>query len=284
MKKLFLLCFCLVLLVPGMEARHPLKELFVLHTSDTHSRIEPLDPHSADPNAGRGGAARRAAFVRQYRTRHPDVLLLDCGDISQGTPYYNLFRGELEVRMMNLMRYDAMAIGNHEFDYGLENMARLFRMADFPVVCANYDFRGTPLEDLVRPYVIIRRGGVRIGIFGLSPRLEGLVQADKCEGVAFLDPVDVADRVVKTLRTEEKCDVVICLSHLGMLGMDSPDVGDEILVSRTTGIDLVLGGHTHTYMEHPAFLTNAEGAPVPVMHTGKNGAYVGELKLELERE
>lgn len=182
MKKLFLLCFCFVLLVPGMEARHPLKELFVLHTSDTHSRIEPLDPHSADPNAGRGGAARRAAFVRQYRTRHPDVLLLDCGDISQGTPYYNLFRGELEVRMMNLMRYDAMAIGNHEFDYGLENMARLFRMADFPVVCANYDFRGTPLEDLVRPYVIIRRGDVRIGIFGLSPRLEGLVQADKCEG------------------------------------------------------------------------------------------------------
>ena len=282
MKKFLLLLIAFVLLVPSLEARHPVKELFVLHTSDTHSRIEPVPDASSAPDAGKGGVVRRASFVAQFRAEHPDALLFDCGDISQGTPYYNLFQGELEVRMMNRMKYDAMTIGNHEFDFGLENMARLFRLADFPVVCANYDVRDTPLEGLVKPYIVLRRGGVRIGVFGLSPRMEGLVQADKCRGVRFIDPVDAARRVVQVLRKEEKCDVVICLSHLGMLGAASPQAGDEILVAHTEGIDLVLGGHTHTNMEQPAFLRNAAGAEVPVMHVGKNGAYVGKIKLELE--
>lgn len=185
---------------------------------------------------------------------------------------------------MNLMKYDAMTIGNHEFDFGLENMARLFHLASFPVVCANYDVSGTVLEGLVKPYVVLQREGLRIGVFGLSPRLEGLVQASNCQGVVYRDPIAAARETVEILRGREHCDVVICLSHLGMLGVASEVPGDEALATGTSGIDVILGGHSHTFMEHPAVLLNAEGREVPVMHTGKNGVYVGELKLILQKE
>lgn len=283
MKKRLLL-WGLALACMGPLAAQQTRELNILQTSDTHSRIEPVSPKAANADAGMGGAARRAALVAQYRAVHPDVLLFDCGDISQGTPYYNLFKGELEIKMMNLMKYDAMAIGNHEFDFGMENMARLFRLADFPVVCANYDVTGTVLEGLVKPYIVLEREGVRIGVFGLSPQLEGLVQAASCQGVVYKEPIGVAREMVKTLREDEHCDVVICLSHLGMLGEKSEIPGDERLVAGTSGIDLVLGGHSHTFMEHPALLKNAEGRDVPVMHSGRNGVFVGELKLELEQK
>ena len=278
----FILIGAAILLQP--LAAQQTKELDILHTSDTHSRIEPVDPQSADKLAGLGGVVRRLGFIKQFRREHPAMLLFDCGDFSQGTPYYNFFRGELEVEMMNLMGYDAMTIGNHEFDFGLENMARLYRMARFPVVCANYDVAGTVLEGLVKPYVVLEREGLRIGVFGLSPRLEGLVQASRCEGVVYKDPVAAAQVVVDTLRGAERCDVVICLSHLGLLGVDSEVPGDEVLLSATRGIDLLLGGHTHTFLEQPAWLPDADGKQVPVMHTGKNGAYVGQLKMQLEKE
>ena len=281
MKKIGILAALFVLLLQPLAARGQ-DTLFVLHTSDTHSRIEPVSRQSADRNAGLGGVVRRVSFVKQYRAEHPDVLLFDCGDFSQGTPYYNMFRGELEVKMMNLMGYDAMTIGNHEFDFGLENMARLFRMAHFPVVCANYEVTGTPLEGLVKPYVVLERQGVRVGVFGLSPRVEGLVQADKCQGIVYRDPIPVAREMVRLLRKEEKCDVVICLSHLGLYGSGLGDAGDEVLAAQTEGIDLILGGHSHTYLERPSFYENASGQEVPVMHVGKNGAYVGKIKLELE--
>ena len=281
MKKIGILAALLVLLLQPLAAQGQ-DTLFVLHTSDTHSRIEPVSRQSADRNAGLGGVVRRVSFVKQYRAEHPDVLLFDCGDFSQGTPYYNMFRGELEVKMMNLMGYDAMTIGNHEFDFGLENMARLFRMAHFPVVCANYEVAGTPLEGLVKPYVVLERQGVRVGVFGLSPRVEGLVQADKCQGIVYRDPIPVAREMVRLLRKEEKCDVVICLSHLGLYGSGLGDAGDEVLAAQTEGIDLILGGHSHTFLERPAFYENASGQEVPVMHVGKNGAYVGKIKLELE--
>lgn len=281
MKKIGILAALLVLLLQPLAAQGQ-DTLFVLHTSDTHSRIEPVSRQSADRNAGLGGVVRRVSFVKRYRAEHPDVLLFDCGDFSQGTPYYNMFRGELEVKMMNLMGYDAMTIGNHEFDFGLENMARLFRMAHFPVVCANYEVAGTPLEGLVKPYVVLERQGVRVGVFGLSPRVEGLVQADKCQGIVYRDPIPVAREMVRLLRKEEKCDVVICLSHLGLYGSGLGDAGDEVLAAQTEGIDLILGGHSHTYLERPSFYENASGQEVPVMHVGKNGAYVGKIKLELE--
>ena len=281
MKKIGILAALFVLLLQPLAARGQ-DTLFVLHTSDMHSRIEPVSRQSANRNAGLGGVVRRVSFVKQYRAEHPDVLLFDCGDFSQGTPYYNMFRGELEVKMMNLMGYDAMTIGNHEFDFGLENMARLFRMAHFPVVCANYEVTGTPLEGLVKPYVVLERQGVRVGVFGLSPRVEGLVQADKCLGIVYRDPIPVAREMARLLRKEEKCDVVICLSHLGLYGSGLGDAGDEVLAAQTEGIDLILGGHSHTYLERPAFYENASGQEVPVMHVGKNGAYVGKIKLELE--
>ena len=203
MKKIGILAALFVLLLQPLAAQGQ-DTLFVLHTSDTHSRIEPVSRQSADRNAGLGGVVRRVSFVKRYRAEHPDVLLFDCGDFSQGTPYYNMFRGELEVKMMNLMGYDAMTIGNHEFDFGLENMARLFRMAHFPVVCANYEVAGTPLEGLVKPYVVLERQGVRVGVFGLSPRVEGLVQADKCQGIVYRDPIPVAREMGRRLRNEGK--------------------------------------------------------------------------------
>ena len=258
------------------------KQLFILHTSDTHSRIEPISAEAADEYAGMGGVVRRAGFVKQFRGKHPDMLLLDCGDISQGTPYYNFFKGELEVKMMNLMGYDAMTIGNHEFDFGLDNMARLFRMADFPVVCANYDVTGTVLEGLVKPYVVLNRNGMKIGVFGLSPQMEGLVQADKCEGIVYNDPIAVAQKIADRLRTKEGCDVVVCLSHLGFRIKNG--VCDEKLAAETKGVDVILGGHSYTFMEKPAFFLNAEGKSIPVLHTGKNGIFVGELDLTLSEE
>lgn len=282
MKRTFILYSLLTLcLIFGASAQQT-KQLTILHTSDTHSRIEPIDRHAADKNAGMGGAVRRASFVKAFRSTHPDVLLFDCGDISQGTPYYNLFEGEVEVKMMNLMKYDAMTIGNHEFDFGLDNMARLFRMADFPVVCANYDVTGTVLEGLVKPYVVLERDGLRIGVFGLSPEMAGLVQADKCEGIVYNDPIAVAQEVTDLLRGKEQCDVVICLSHLGFQLKYS--VCDEKLVAATRGIDVILGGHSHTFMEKPAFYLNADGENVPVLHTGKNGVFVGEIDLTLTAE
>ena len=258
---------------------NPGKQLIILQTSDTHSRIEPISPEAADDYAGMGGAVRRSSFIKEIRSKHPDVLLFDCGDISQGTPYYNLFQGEVEIKMMNLMKYDAMTIGNHEFDFGLDNMARLFRMANFPVVCSNYDVTGTVLEGLVKPYIILERSGVRIGVFGLAPRMEGLVQADKCEGIDYNNPIEVGQEMADFLKLEKNCDVVICLSHLGI--RNSYGTADEDLVSKTRNIDVILGGHSHTFMEKPMNYLNADGKNVPVSHTGKNGIFVGELKLTL---
>lgn len=258
------------------------KQLVILQTSDTHSRIEPISVNAADRYAGMGGTVRRATFIKEARKINPNLLLFDCGDISQGTPYYNLFQGEVEVKMMNLMGYDAMTIGNHEFDFGLENMARLFRMANFPVVCSNYDVTGTVLEGLVKPYTTFYRNGLKIGVFGLAPKMEGLVQADKCEGVVYNDPIEAAQKMADLLKKEEGCDVVICLSHLGYQLKNAPC--DEELAQKTNHIDAILGGHTHTFMKEPAVYLNKDGQNVSVMHAGKNGIYVGMLKLTLAEE
>lgn len=253
------------------------KQLMILQTSDTHSRIESINTAAADTYAGMGGVVRRASFIKQYRSEHPGMLLFDCGDISQGTPYYNMFQGELEFKMMNLMKYDAIVIGNHEFDFGLDNMARLFRMAEFHVLCSNYDVKGTVLEGLVKPYFIFEREGLKVGVFGLSPVLEGLVQADKCVGIVFNDPIEVAQEMADLLKFEKECDVVVCLSHLGIYA-------DEKLVGKTEHIDVVLGGHTHTFMEKPVNYPDAAGKNVSVFHTGKNGVFVGEQVLTLTKK
>jgi len=283
MKKIYLIFAMLVCVC--MASAQQTKELFVLHTSDTHSRIEPLEKTSADRYRGMGGAARRSAYIKQMRQQHPDLLLFDCGDISQGTPYYNMFKGELEVKLMNHMGYDAMTIGNHEFDFGMENMLRIFQMADFPVVCSNYDFTGTILEGVVKPYIILKRNGVKVGVFGLSPQLAGLVQGSKSEGVVFNDPATVANEMASLLKNKKHCDVVICLSHLGYDYSEKPDqYSDNVVFPKTHGIDLVLGGHSHSYMEKPVILKDADGKDLTLFHTGKNGCFVGNYDLTFKKK
>ena len=259
------------------------KHLEVLHTNDTHSCIMPLNPNLADTAvAGRGGFLRRVAMIKEERAKNPDLLLIDSGDFSQGSPFYTMFKGDVEVGLMNLMGYDAVTIGNHEFDFGLENMARIFKMAKFPVVCANYDFTGTCVEGLVKPYVIIKRNGLKIGLFGLSPQLEGLVDLSKCKGVTYLDPIEVGNRVAAELKHDKKCDAVICVSHLGWLRPD--EMGDQKVLASSKDIDLVLGGHSHSYFKALRYVNNADGKAVPVDQNGKNAMYVGKLTLSFDKK
>ena len=223
---------------------------------------------------------RRATFISQQREIHPDLLLFDCGDFSQGTPYYNIYKGEVEISMMNEMRYDAGTIGNHEFDFGLENMARLFRLAEFPIVCANYDVTGTVLEGLVKEYVVLHRDGIKIGVFGLGAQLEGLVAKASYGDVKFEDPVSEAQRIADLLKMQEKCDLVICLSHLGWKGEPYSDVE---LIENTCNIDVVLGGHSHSYFEKPEYYKNLDGVEVPLQQMGKHAAFIGKMVLTLQK-
>lgn len=257
------------------------RQLVVLHTNDTHSCVMPLGSNLADTMlAGRGGFVRRVALVDDERKKNPDLLLFDSGDFSQGSPYYTLFKGDVEVGLMNLMKYDAATIGNHEFDFGMDNMARIFRKAEFPIVCANYDFTGTPLEGLVKPWVVIRRRGLKIGVFGLAPELDGLVSAVNYGAIRYEDPIAKAQQVASMLKREKKCDVVICLSHLGW-GVFGTD--DTELIPATRDIDLVLGGHSHTYFKRLEWLDNRDGRPVADDQNGKHGAFVGRLVLEFRK-
>lgn len=258
------------------------KQLVILHTNDTHSTIYPLNPNLADTAlAGRGGFLRRIAMLKEERQKHPDLLLFDSGDFCQGSPYFTMYKGDVEVGLMNRMGYDAGAIGNHEFDFGLENMARLFRNLNFPIVCSNYDFTGTVAEGVVKDYIILKRNGLKTGVFGLSPKLDGLVAADNCQGVKFLDPIAEAKRVVAILK-KKKCDVIICISHLGWSALDTVD--DQRLIPATNGIDLVLGGHSHTYFQTLQYVKNLDGKEIPVDQNGKHALYVGKMILDFKKK
>ena len=257
------------------------RQLVVLHTNDTHSCIMPLNENLDNKDlAGRGGFLRRINMLKEERKQNPDLLFFDSGDFSQGSGYYTIFKGEVETGLMNLMGYDAVTIGNHEFDFGLENMAKLFRMANFPVVCSNYDFTGTPCEGLVKDYITIKRNGLKIGVFGLGAPMKGLVSNVNCEGVKFLDPIETSRKYIDILRKQEKCDIVICLSHLGWQISEYPD---EKFIKEIDGCDLVLGGHTHTYMPTLEYAPDKNGKMVPDDQNGKHGVFVGRLVLNLEK-
>ena len=271
----------LMLATVSASAKGP-KKITILHTSDTHSCVLPLNSNLADKNvAGRGGFIRRIDMLKQERLQDPKLLLFDCGDYSQGSSYYTMFQGDVEVGLMNQMHYDAATIGNHEFDFGLDNMIRLFKKANFPVVCSNYDFADTELKNIVKPYLVLKRKGVKIGVFALCPPLEGLVSTKNYGPLKFLDPIEVTNQMVDILRNQKKCDVVICLSHLGWKTEDYPD---NKLIQNTSGIDLILGGHSHTYMDDFGYDTDKTGKQVPVDHEGKHGAYVGKMILTLEKK
>lgn len=256
------------------------KQLVILHTNDTHSCIQPLSENLADTMlAGRGGFARRIAMLRQERQQDPDLLLFDSGDFCQGSPYFTLYKGDVETGLMNMMHYDAGTIGNHEFDYGLENVARMIRRLNFPIVCANYKFSQYGLDKLVKPYVILRRKGMKIGVFGIGTQLEGMVDKKNYENTVFLDPVRTAQQMADLLH-RKKCDLVICLSHIGW---EKDAFGDQELVRKTRGIDLVLGGHSHTYLKKIEYVNNLDGKPVPVDQNGKQAIYVGKIKVDMTK-
>ena len=257
------------------------KQLVILHTNDTHSTIFPVKQNIDDKEiAGRGGYLRRVNMLKEQRQQHPDLLLFDSGDFSQGSGYYTLFKGEVEIGLMNQMGYDAITIGNHEFDFGLDNLARIFRMANFPIVCSNYDCKGTVLEGLVKPYITLKRNGVKIGVFALSPALKGLVFDGNCQGITYLDPAETAQKYINLLRKQEKCDIVICISHLGW---KESEYTDEMLLKGIESCDLVLGGHTHTYMKQLEYAPDKTGKLIPVDQNGKHGAFIGKLLLNLEK-
>ena len=277
-----LLPFYLFTFLPSETVAKKQKQLVILHTNDTHSTIMPLNENLDNKDlAGRGGFQRRINMIKQLREQHPDLLLFDSGDFSQGSGYYTLFKGEVEVGLMNMMGYDCATIGNHEFDFGLDNMAKLFRMANFPIVCSNYDCKGTVLEDLVKPYIVLKRNGLKIGVFALAPAMKGLVFDANCEGITYLDPAETAQKYIDILRKQEKCDLVICVSHLGW---NIEGDCDESFLSKTEGCDLVLGGHTHTYMPVLEYTPDKNGKLIPVDQNGKHGVFVGKLVLNLEKK
>lgn len=256
------------------------KQLVILHTNDTHSTILPVSAQLPDTmKAGRAGFLRRIAVLKEERAENPDLLYFDSGDFFQGSAYFTMFKGDVEIGLMNMMGIDAATIGNHEFDFGMENLARCYRMANFPIVCANYDFTGTPCEGLVKPYVILKRKGVKIGVFGLSPKLEGLVSSKNCVGVKYLSPAKVALETATMLKEKEKCDVVVCISHLGW--NSNRDEDDQYMIHNSRNIDLVLGGHTHTYFQQLEYENNLDGKPVPVDQNGKHAVFIGKMVMNL---
>lgn len=223
-----------------------------------------------------GGVVRRASYIDQMRAENKQVLLLDAGDFLQGTPYFNLFKGEVEIKTMNLMRYDAATLGNHEFDYGLETLEKVVSLANFPIVSSNYDFSGTPLSGMIKPFVILKKGKLRIGVIGINIQPKGLIAADNYDGMKFLDPEETANKLAEKLRVEQKCDLVICLSHLGY-------GADVRLAESSRNIDLIIGGHSHTFLQEPTERMNRNNRPVMIYQTSGRGAYVGRMDVTMER-
>ena len=264
--------FYVLIAIVCIACTPPQDHLTILHTNDTHSQVEP----KAD---GRGGYARRMGIIRQERLEDSNLLLLDAGDFCQGTPYFNFFHGRVELDAMNRMGYDAATLGNHEFDNGLDTLAAVLKTAKFPIVCANYDFTGTALEGLVKPYTIIRRGGLKIGIFGLGCDPKGLIADKNFLPAVYLHPYTIAQQMADELR-KKHCDIVICLSHMGTEAKAKDEVCDVEMVAKTRGIDVVIGGHTHKLYDNLR-VENMDGDSIPICQMAKSGVYLGKIVLDL---
>lgn len=258
------------------------KHLTILHTNDVHSYVDPFPPnHPKNPNMG--GVSRRAALIETIRKENPNVLLLDAGDIFQGTPYFNFYGGELEFKLMSMMGYDAATMGNHDFDNGIEGFYSQLQHARFEFVSSNYDFKNTILDGHVKPYRVIDKDGIKVGVFGLGIALDGLVDKKNYKETVYLDPISVSQDMVKILKEEKKCDLVICLSHLGYRYKDEPQrICDLQLASVTQGIDMIIGGHTHTFLDKPTVVKNSIGQDVLVNQVGCYGINLGRVDFYLE--
>lgn len=253
----------------------------ILHTNDMHSRIEPI-PDDGRKHGGFGGMARRAALINKIRAKEEHVLLLDAGDIFQGTPYFNFFGGELEFKLMSKMGYDAATIGNHDFDNGIEGLYKMLPHARFPFLCANYDFSKNMLKGRFQAYRIFRKGPLKIGVFGLGIELEGLVNESLSNGTRYLDPVAVAKEMVSELE-QKKCDLIICLSHLGYR-YGEKRVSDHTLAEEVSGIDLIIGGHTHTFLDKPDVYENRAGHKTVINQVGWAGIRLGRIDYAFNKK
>jgi 5'-nucleotidase len=260
------------------------KKITILHTNDVHSHIDPF-PADDPRNANMGGVSRRAALIDAIRKENPNVLLLDAGDIFQGTPYFNYYGGELEFKLMSMMKYDASTIGNHDFDNGLDGLYAQMPHAKFEFISSNYDFKNTVMDGLVKPYKIFNKDGIKIGVFGLGIQLDGLVDKLMYKETVYNDPVETATDMVRILKKEQKCDLVICLSHLGYKYRDdAAKICDLKLAELTQDIDLIIGGHTHTFLDKPTVVKNKAGQDVLVNQVGCYGINLGRIDFYLNND
>jgi len=261
-----------------------IRHLTVLHTNDVHSYIDPFPPnHPKSPNMG--GVARRAALIESIKMENPNVLLLDAGDIFQGTPYFNYYGGELEFKLMSMMQYDLSTMGNHDFDNGIDGFYAQLPNAKFDFVSANYDFKNTVLNGIVKPYKVFNKNGVKIGVFGLGVELQGLVDKRNYKETVYLDPVAISQDLARILKQEQQCDLVICLSHIGYDYKNEPGkICDLKLAALTKDIDLIIGGHTHTFLDKPTVVKNAVGNDVLVNQVGCYGINLGRIDFYLNAD
>ena len=258
-------------------------KITILHTNDVHSHIEPFGKNSGE-NANKGGVARRATMIDKLRRENANTLLLDAGDIFQGTPYFNYFGGELEFKLMSMLKYDAATIGNHDFDNGIEGLYNMLPHAKFDFLSANYDFKNTIMNTHVKPYKIFNKSGIKIGVFGLGVELKGLVDKKAFKETNYMDPIEISKDMSRILKIEKGCDLVICLSHLGYDYKNSSKVSDLKLARSTKNIDLIIGGHTHTFLNKPTQEINVEGKTVLVNQVGCFGLYLGRIDFYLESQ
>lgn len=254
----------------------------ILHTNDTHSQIDPL-PENDKQYGGKGGVARRATLVKRVRKENPNTLLVDAGDVFQGTPYFNFYKGEVEYKSMSLIGYDVVTLGNHDFDNGVDALVVAMKFANFDFVSSNYDVQGTPLETRVKRYVVRVLGGVRVGLFGMGVSPDNLITPQNFKGVKYMDPVKSARDVVEVLRQRERCNLVIGMSHLGYFPNAKEDeIGDTQVASQVDGIDFIASGHTHTFMQSPVLTKQPSGNDTIIFQVGKSGIYVGRIDFKLK--
>jgi 5'-nucleotidase len=254
-------------------------KISILHTNDTHSHIDPF-PANDPKYPGLGGFARRAAMVKKIRSTEKNVLLFDSGDVFQGSPYFNLYGGEVEFRLMSEIGYNAMTIGNHEFDNGLEGIAKQLKNANFPMISSNYDFSDTILAGKVEPFKIFNVDDVVVGVFGLGIELRGLVNKSACGNTKYLDPLEKAAETAHFLKKHLNCDLIICLSHLGYSYKDNK-VSDIVLAKQSKYIDLILGGHTHTFIDKPYVMRNSDDEEIIICQVGWGGVKLGRIDYYL---
>lgn len=260
------------------------KKITILHTNDVHSHIDAFGPEDGR-NANKGGVARRASLIESIRTENPNTLLLDAGDIFQGTPYFNYYGGELEFKLMSKLKYDAATIGNHDFDNGIDGLYAQLEHAEFQFVSANYDFSNTIMDTHTKPYKIFVKDGLKIGVFGLGIELNGLVDPSMFKETKYLDPIEITQDMSRVLKTEEHCDLIICLSHLGYNYRNNSDkISDLKLAATTKDIDLIIGGHTHTFLSKPTIIKNIEGKNMLVNQVGCYGINLGKIDFYFDSD